>query len=91
MDTAVVRLPAHMFDLTIGRFTGKTDALESEIAEAEDDVDASQRTPSSESAGDDFELLDKSTDSLGKAKSSGMEKSGKSNKRKNKKDRKSVV
>lgn len=85
MDTAVVRLPAHVFNLTIGRFTGKTDAgLESEI-EIDEEVDASQQTPSNESVGDDFELLDKSTDSLGKAKSSGMEKSGKSNKRKNKK------
>ncbi|OAA43228.1 DnaJ domain or J-domain containing protein [Metarhizium rileyi] len=85
-DTAVVRLPMHLFNLTVGRFIGNKDVdLDSEIAEAEDVDDATQPTPSNESVGDDFELLDKSTDSLGKAKASGMEKSGKSSKRKNKK------
>ncbi|KID91198.1 DnaJ domain or J-domain-containing protein [Metarhizium guizhouense ARSEF 977] len=85
-DTAVVRLPMHIFNLTVGRFTGSRDAVsDSETVEAEEVIEVSQQTPTSESAGDDFELLDKSTDSLGKAKSSGMEKSGKSSKRKNKK------
>lgn len=80
-----MRLPIHIFNLTVGRFTGsRDDVSDSEIVEAEV-VDVSQQTPASESAGDDFELLDKSTDSLGKAKSSGMEKGGKSSKRKNKK------
>ncbi|KAK2601710.1 hypothetical protein QQS21_004698 [Conoideocrella luteorostrata] len=82
-DTAVVRLPVHVFNLTLGRFIGKKGAeLDSET---EEEIDTAQRTPNSESVSDEFELLDKSTDSLGKAKSSGMEKSGKPNKRKNKK------
>ncbi|QPH01332.1 hypothetical protein C2857_005531 [Epichloe festucae Fl1] len=81
-DTAVVRLPLYVFDLTLGRFIAKKDAeVESDVSEVEEETDAAQRTPSDS----DFELLDKSTDSLGKAKSSGMEKSGKSSKRKNKK------
>ncbi|KAG5927445.1 hypothetical protein E4U42_002248 [Claviceps africana] len=82
-DTAVVRLPLYLFDLTLGRFIAKKDVeLESEVTEADEDVNMAQRTPSDS----DFELLDKSTDSLGKAKSSGMEKTGKSSsKRKNKK------
>ncbi|KHN96310.1 DnaJ domain or J-domain containing protein [Metarhizium album ARSEF 1941] len=85
-DTAVVRLPMHIFDLTVGRFIGNNDAIpDTQTAGAEEVVDASQQTSGSESAGDDFELLDKSTDSLGKAKSSGMDKSGKSSKRRNKK------
>jgi hypothetical protein len=77
----------YVFNSTLGRLTGsKVTPEESEIADPEDELDASaQRTPTNESVGDDFELLDKSTDSLGKAKSSGMEKSGKSSKRKNKK------
>lgn len=81
-----MRLPIHIFNLTLGRFTGnKESPLDSPSGEIDEVVDASQRTPSNESVGDDFELLDKSTDSLGKAKSSAMEKSGKSGKRKNKK------
>ncbi|KAG5950066.1 hypothetical protein E4U53_005513 [Claviceps sorghi] len=82
-DTAVVRLPLHLFNLTLGRFIAKKDVeIELDVTEAEEDINTAQRTPSDS----DFELLDKSTDSLGKAKSSGMEKSGKSlSKRKNKK------
>lgn len=59
--------------------------LDQDVVEVEEELDAAQDTPSSDSVGEDFELLDKSVDSLGKAKSSGVEKSGKSNKRKNKK------
>lgn len=81
-DTAVVRLPLHVFHLTIGRFVGrKGDEVVIDEVEVDEETDVPQRTPSDS----DFELLDKSTDSLGKAKSSGMEKSGRSNKRKNKK------
>ncbi|KAG5982476.1 hypothetical protein E4U55_001847 [Claviceps digitariae] len=82
-DTAVVRLPLHLFNLTLGRFIAKKDVeIEAEVAETEEETSTAQRTPSDS----DFELLDKSTDSLGKAKSSGMEKSGKSSsKRKSKK------
>ncbi|KAG5972219.1 hypothetical protein E4U58_006821 [Claviceps cyperi] len=82
-DTAVVRLPLHIFNMTLGRFIAKPDNVEIELegSEAEEDVTMAQKEPSDS----DFELLDKSTDSLGKAKSSGLEKSGKSSKRKNKK------
>ncbi|KAG5995899.1 hypothetical protein E4U43_002952, partial [Claviceps pusilla] len=82
-DTAVVRLPLHLFNLTLGRLIANKDVeIELDVTEAEEQVDTAQRTPSDS----DFELLDKSTDSLGKAKSSGMEKSAKSSsKRKNKK------
>lgn len=53
---------------------------------AEDiDSDVQQPTPNSDSAGEDFELLDKSTDSLSKAKASGAQQGGKASKRKNKK------
>ncbi|QUC19732.1 uncharacterized protein UV8b_03973 [Ustilaginoidea virens] len=85
-DTAVVRLPLHVYNLTVGRLTAKKEAdTKSQAPEVEDAADAAQRTPGNDSVSEEFELLDNSTDSLGKAKSSGMEKSGKSNKRKNKK------
>ncbi|KAG6307319.1 hypothetical protein E4U45_005087 [Claviceps purpurea] len=82
-DTAVVRLPLHIFNMTLGRFIAKPDNVEIELegSEAEEDTTMAQKEPSDS----DFELLDKSTDSLGKAKSSGLDKSGKSSKRKNKK------
>lgn len=50
----------------------------------EDESDGAQPTPSSDSAADDFELLE-STDSLAKAKTSGAQQGGKASKRKNKK------
>ncbi|KAJ3529317.1 hypothetical protein NM208_g9818 [Fusarium decemcellulare] len=85
-DTAVVRAPVWLFNLTAGRFlTKKTSDLEIEIPGDEDDSDVPQRTPSTDSAGEDFELLDKSTDSLSKAKASGAQQGGKANKRKGKK------
>ncbi|KAL2137008.1 hypothetical protein VTI74DRAFT_10484 [Chaetomium olivicolor] len=93
-DTAVVRLPLWAFQLTVGRLLPKRsqDATE-EIAKEEvdvlgnDDVDSEpgKSTPSSGSA-DDFELLEKSVDELGQAKTSGSQKQGgKPTKRKNKK------
>lgn len=67
-DTAVVRVPAWIFQLTIGRYL--SGSASGETAEGEEDSDVPQHTPpSSESAGEDFELLDKSTDSLSKVKS----------------------
>jgi hypothetical protein len=84
-DTAVVRVPIWFFNITAGRFLSKkTPELEIEIPADEDDSDAPQRTPSTDSAGEDFELLDKSTDSLSKSKASGVQQ-GKANKRKGKK------
>ena len=84
-DTAVVRAPIWLFNITAGRFLSKKPSdLEIEIPADEDDSDVPQRTPSTDSAGEDFELLDKSTDSLSKAKASGASQ-GKANKRKGKK------
>ncbi|KAF4963097.1 hypothetical protein FSARC_8852 [Fusarium sarcochroum] len=84
-DTAVVRAPIWLFNITAGRFLSKKESdLEIEIPADEDDSDVPQRTPSTDSAGEDFELLDKSTDSLSKAKASGASQ-GKANKRKGKK------
>ncbi|RBA10782.1 hypothetical protein FPRO05_05371 [Fusarium proliferatum] len=84
-DTAVFRAPIFLFNVTAGRFLSKkpTD-LEIEIPAEDDDSDVPQPTPSTDSAGEDFELLDKSTDSLTKAKASGASQ-GKANKRKGKK------
>ncbi|KAH0499464.1 hypothetical protein TgHK011_006661 [Trichoderma gracile] len=86
-DTAVVRVPVWAFRSTVGRFLPKG-AAQAETEEThEEDSDAAQNTPpSSESAGDDFEILDKSTDSLSKAKTSGAQQ-GKATKRKTTKKR----
>ncbi len=50
----------------------------------DDDSEPGKRTPSTDSA-EDFELLEKSVDELGKAKSSGASQKGKASKRKSKK------
>lgn len=85
-DTAVVQAPFWLFQLTVGRFLpGKNEQTVEDEEEVEDgDSDVQQPTPS-DSAGEDFELLDKSTDSLSKAKVSGAQQAGKASKRKNKK------
>ncbi|KAF5017759.1 hypothetical protein F66182_10287 [Fusarium sp. NRRL 66182] len=84
-DTAVFRAPIWLFNVTAGRLLSrKPSNLEIEIPADEDDSDAPQPTPSTDSAGEDFELLDKSTDSLSRAKASGASQ-GKANKRKSKK------
>ncbi|KAL0938662.1 J domain-containing protein C2E1P5.03 [Colletotrichum truncatum] len=85
-DTALVRLPIWAYNRTIGRVLNKnTEEVDFETEELDSDDGApAQHTPSSDSAAEDFELLEKSTDSLGKAKASGAQ-SGKANKRKNKK------
>ncbi|KAB5551287.1 hypothetical protein GE09DRAFT_1125627 [Coniochaeta sp. 2T2.1] len=94
-DTAVVRLPLWFYQLTVGRVLNKRnkdDSSDDEFdnedpAEDEEDSEPGKRTPSTDSA-DDFEMLDKSTESLGKdtAKASGAsQKQGKAGKRKNKK------
>ncbi|KAH6606592.1 j domain-containing [Trichoderma cornu-damae] len=88
-DTAVVRVPAWVFRSTVGRFLSKGAAQAgTEEAAAEEDSDVPQHTPpSSESAGEDFEILDKSTDSLSKAKTTGAQQGGKPAKRKTTKKR----
>ncbi|KAF4338547.1 prolyl tripeptidyl peptidase [Fusarium beomiforme] len=84
-DTAVFRAPIFLFNITAGRFLSKKPTnLEIEIPAEDEDSDVPQPTPSTDSAGEDFELLDKSTDSLSKAKASGASQ-GKANKRKGKK------
>ncbi|KAF4594774.1 DnaJ domain-containing protein [Ophiocordyceps camponoti-floridani] len=86
-DTAVVRVPLWLVESVTGRFRSKTEdsAADSDSA-AGDDSDAPQRTPSTDSAGDDFEIVDKSTDSLAKVKTSGAQQQGsKPHKRRNKK------
>lgn len=69
----------------MGRALNKeTEEVALETEEFDSDDSNAQHTPSSDSTADDFELLEKSTDSLGKAKASGAQ-TGKANKRKNKK------
>ncbi|KAF7564037.1 hypothetical protein G7046_g27 [Stylonectria norvegica] len=85
-DTAVIRAPIWLFSVTAGRLLPKK-APEEEyeiLSEDDDSDDAPQRTPSTDSAGEDFEMLDKSTDSL-KPKASGAQQGGKANKRKGRK------
>jgi hypothetical protein len=94
-DTAVVRLPLWAYQVTLGRFISKraddAEYDDDEITEGEaldiDDADSEpgKPTPSSGSA-EDFELLEKSVDELGQAKTSGSQKqASKAGKRKNKK------
>jgi hypothetical protein len=86
-DTAVVRVPVWIFQLTVGRYVDFSPAETEEVA-AEEDSDVPQHTPpSSESAGEDFEILDKSTDSLSKVKTSGAQQGGRPTKRKTTKKR----
>lgn len=72
-DTALFRLPGYMYARTVGRVLGQqaSGSEEDSAEEFADDDDNSetgaQRTPSTDSA-DDFELLEKSVDSLPKAK-----------------------
>lgn len=89
-----MRLPLWVFRVTAGRLLSKRDASADEGAAAEakavednDDADSEpgKATPSSGSA-DDFEMLEKSVDELGRAKTSGSQRQGgKASKRKNKK------
>ncbi|KAH6650360.1 hypothetical protein F5144DRAFT_42422 [Chaetomium tenue] len=92
-DTAVVRLPLWAFQLTLGRFISKRadeeeydDELEAEELDHDDeDSEPGKATPSSGS-GEDYELIEKSVDELGQAKTSGTQKQGgKASKRKTKK------
>jgi len=87
-DTAVVRMPIWMVRSTVGRILGRSqpaaDITEGITIDAEDS-DEAQRTPSTDSAGEDFEMLDKSTDSLNKAKTTGAQSGGRPNKRRGKK------
>ena len=94
-DTAVVRLPLWAYRLTLGRLVTKRvegvagdedeEATEVEVLDNDDaDSEPGKPTPSSGSA-EDFELLEKSVDELGQAKTSGSQKQvSKAGKRKTK-------
>ncbi|KAK3329823.1 hypothetical protein B0H66DRAFT_488931 [Apodospora peruviana] len=98
-DTAIVRLPLWAYQLTVGRFLSKSDGSdtedfeeddeETEVVEDNDDDDSEpgKATPPSTGSADDFELLEKSVDELGQAKTTGssQQKQGKAGKRKSKK------
>lgn len=81
-------MPIWMVRSTVGRILGRSqpaaDITEGITIDAEDS-DEAQRTPSTDSAGEDFEMLDKSTDSLNKAKTTGAQSGGRPNKRRGKK------
>jgi hypothetical protein len=90
-----VRLPLWAFHLTLGRFISKRtddeeydDELEVEELDHDDeDSEPGKATPSSGSA-EDYELIEKSVDELGQAKTSGTQKQGgKASKRKTNKKR----
>lgn len=72
------RAPALLFSSTVGRFLPSSSSNEAAADDAQDGHD----TPSSDSVGGDFEFLDKSTDSLKSAKTSGSQQGGKAKKRK---------
>lgn len=85
-DTAVVRVPVWLFNMSVGRILGNKAANDEADVDADDESDVPQNTPSTDSAAEDYELVDKSTESLAKAKASGsQQQGGKPNKRKNKK------
>ena len=96
-DTGVYKLPVWAYSSSIGRLLAKksgsdvdsiSDAaedFEDDIAGDDDDSEPGKATPSTDS-NEEFELLEKSTDSLGQAKASGHQPAGsKSKKRKGKK------
>lgn len=58
--------------------------ITTEIEIDDEDSDTPQHTPTTDSAGEDFEILE-STDSLTKAKTTGSQQQGKANKRKGRK------
>lgn len=91
-DTALYRLPAWAYTMTIGRVFPAKESSEAddadlvELVDDDEDSEPGKATPSTDS-NEDFELLEKSTDSLGQAKTTGSQAAGKarSNKRKSKK------
>lgn len=94
-DTAIVRLPLFFYGLTVGRLFAKKKRSADDVDEAEyeevadqddDDSEPGKATPNTTDSAEDFELLEKSVDELGQAKSTGIQKGGnKAGKRKNKK------
>ncbi|KAK4192848.1 hypothetical protein QBC35DRAFT_399260 [Podospora australis] len=95
-DTAVIRLPLWAYSLTVGRLFSKKSSdgeddyeeeIDTEVVDDDEESEPGRATPSSGSA-EDFELLEKSVDSLGQAKASGTQKSAsKTSKRKSTKKR----
>lgn len=83
-----MRLPLWILSSTVGRLLPKSSFAGSETAAAAEDYDSEvpQDTPSTDSAGEDFEILDKSTDSLkAKVTGSGVLQGAKAKKRRGRK------
>ncbi len=81
-----MQVPLFLFNASVGRLFGSKSDADAEAEEgADDESDAPQNTPGTDSAGEDFEVISKSTESLNKAKTSGAQQGGKAGKRKNKK------
>ncbi|RYP21630.1 hypothetical protein DL765_002091 [Monosporascus sp. GIB2] len=87
-DTALFKLPFWIYAATIGKAlplpkgadnlddqVEEDEAAAEQIADDSSSSDAAQRTPSTDSA-EDFELLDKSVDELGKPKTTGSQPQG---------------
>ncbi|PKS06484.1 hypothetical protein jhhlp_007232 [Lomentospora prolificans] len=88
-DTAVIQIPLFAVKMATLRATGARPqpiAVDDDEEEAEDDdSEPAQPTPSSSSDVGDFEMLEKSTDSLEKAKATGAQAQASGKKRRNKK------
>ncbi|SPN96829.1 related to ERJ5 Endoplasmic Reticulum located J-protein [Cephalotrichum gorgonifer] len=91
-DTAVFRLPAWIARVTLGRLLRskaeeepQTEVVVEQTVEEASDSDVPQATPSTGSDAEDFEMLEKSVDSLDKAKSTGAQGQSGAKKRKGRK------
>ncbi|PHH60410.1 hypothetical protein CDD81_1688 [Ophiocordyceps australis] len=85
-DTALVRVPMWLLSVTVGRLGPMSTKGEGDGGDSlTGDSDAAQPTPSTDSAEEEFEMVDKSTESLGRAKATGAQQTAKANKRKNRK------
>ena len=83
-DTAVFRAPIWVYNSVIGRFLpgGAVEGAD-KAGEENDESDPAQLTPTTDS--EEFELVEKSIDSLGQGKTTGAQQVAKANKRKGKK------
>ncbi|MBE3049573.1 hypothetical protein IMZ48_45170 [Candidatus Bathyarchaeota archaeon] len=91
MDTAVIRLPIWVLRSTFGRLipSKKSDDDEIEVEQTDDasDSDLPQHTPSTGSDVGDFEVVEKSTESLNMAKTTGSQAQNGGKKRRSNKKR----
>ncbi|PHH83619.1 hypothetical protein CDD82_6065 [Ophiocordyceps australis] len=85
-DTALVRVPIWLLSVTVGRLGSMSAKTEGDGGDSlTGDSDGAQPTPSTDSAEEEFEMVDKSTESLARAKATGAQQAAKANKRKNRK------